>query len=98
MKNTLKLINTNMMKVPKSDALEQILDKVNTELAIDKRSLEYGGTRKKTGFGVAAVAQNTQMVLQAGIINYITLTLNDMNQETEYQENKNLREIVYVRR
>ena len=43
-KNTLKLINTNMMKVPKSDALEQILDKVNTELAIDKRSLEYGGT------------------------------------------------------
>jgi hypothetical protein len=28
----------------------------------------------------------------------ITLNLNDMNQETEYQENKNLREIVYVRR
>lgn len=36
-----------MMKVPKSDALEQILDKVNTELAIDKRSLEYGGTKTK---------------------------------------------------
>lgn len=38
------------------------------------------------------------MALTSGSINRWTLTLNDMNQETEYQENKNLREIVYVRR
>jgi len=35
--NTLKLINTNMMKVPKTDGLEQILDKINTELDLDRR-------------------------------------------------------------
>lgn len=38
------------------------------------------------------------MALTSGSINRWTLTLNDMNQETEYQENKNLREIIYVRR
>lgn len=38
-KNTLKLVNTNMMKVPKTDTLEQILDKINTELHLDRRSL-----------------------------------------------------------
>lgn len=36
--------------------------------------------------------------LLSGSINTWTLTLNDMNQETEYQENKNSREVVYVRR
>jgi hypothetical protein len=39
----LKLINTNMMKVPKNDTLGQILDKINTELGMDRRSLDYGG-------------------------------------------------------
>lgn len=38
------------------------------------------------------------MALNSGSINRWTLTLNDMNQETEYQENKNFREIIYVRR
>ena len=31
--NTLRLINRNMMKCPRSDGLEQILDKINTENA-----------------------------------------------------------------
>jgi hypothetical protein len=35
--NTLKLINTNMMKCPKTDGLESILDKINTELDNDMR-------------------------------------------------------------
>lgn len=42
--------------------------------------------------------EGTQMALNSGSINRWTLTLNDMNQETEYQENKNFREIIYVRR
>jgi hypothetical protein len=42
--------------------------------------------------------QGTQLALTSGSINRLTLSLNDMNQETVYQENKNLREIVYVRR
>jgi hypothetical protein len=35
--NTLKLINTNMMKCPKTDGLENILDKINIELDNDMR-------------------------------------------------------------
>jgi hypothetical protein len=35
--NTLKLINTNMMKVSKTEGLEAILDKINTELDLDRR-------------------------------------------------------------
>ena len=35
--NTLRLINTNMMKCPKSDGLENILDKINIELDNDMR-------------------------------------------------------------
>lgn len=99
-----------MMKVPKNDTLEQILDKINTELAIDRRSMAYGGsgqtvqstdTIKKdadNNFGVNHMVEGTQMALNSGSINRWTLTLNDMNQETEYQENKNFREIIYVRR
>ena len=49
-------------------------------------------------FGVNHMRQGTQLALTSGTINRWTLSLNDMNQETEYQENKNLREIVYVRR
>lgn len=94
-KNTLKLVNTNMMKVPKTDTLEQILDKINTELHIDRRSLS---SKNLNTFGVDHKSQGIQMALTSGSINRWTLTLNDMNQETEYQENKNLREIVYVRR
>lgn len=35
--NTLKLINQNMMKCPKTDGLENILDKINVELDADMR-------------------------------------------------------------
>ena len=35
--NTLRLINTNMMKCPKTDGLENILDKINVELDNDMR-------------------------------------------------------------
>lgn len=35
--NTLRLINTNMMKCPKTDGLENILDKINIELDNDMR-------------------------------------------------------------
>ena len=38
-RRTLRLINRNMMKVPKTEALEQILDKINTQLDYDRRSL-----------------------------------------------------------
>ena len=31
------MINTNMMKCPKTDGIEQILDKINTVLDIDMR-------------------------------------------------------------
>ena len=31
-KNTLKLINTNMMKCPKTDGIENIIDRINIEL------------------------------------------------------------------
>jgi hypothetical protein len=48
--------------------------------------------------GVNHMRQGTQLALTSGSINLFTLNLNDMNQETVYQENKNLREIVYVRR
>jgi hypothetical protein len=34
---TLTLINTNMMKIPKTDGLEQILENINTELDNDRR-------------------------------------------------------------
>ena len=37
--NTLKLINTNMMKCPKTDILETILDKINIELDNDMREM-----------------------------------------------------------
>jgi hypothetical protein len=35
--NTLRLINTNMMKCPKTDGLENILDKINIELDNEMR-------------------------------------------------------------
>jgi hypothetical protein len=76
--NTLRLINTNMMKCPKTDGLEQILDKINTELDNDMRG--------------------SQQVAMSGAINRYTLQLNDLNKETEYQDNKNSREIIYVKR
>lgn len=34
----------------------------------------------------------------SGAINKFTLELNDLNKETEYQDNKNNREIIYVKR
>jgi hypothetical protein len=76
--NTLKLINTNMMKCPKTDGLENILDKINIELDNDMRG--------------------SQQVAMSGAINRWTLQLNDLNKETEYQDNKNGREIIYVKR
>ena len=72
---TLTLINTNMMKIPKTDGLEQILENINTELDNDRRGQVSTGT-----------------------INKLSLVLNDMNKETEYQDNKNQREIIYVKR
>ena len=76
-KNTLRLINTNMIKIPKTDGLEQILDKINTELDIDRR----GGS---------------QQIAMSGAINKYTLQFSDLNRETEYQNNKNQREIIYI--
>lgn len=38
--NTLKLINMNMMKCPKTDGLENILDKINAELDIDRKGTQ----------------------------------------------------------
>jgi hypothetical protein len=67
-----------MMKCPKTDGLEQIIDKINTELDIDMRG--------------------SQQVALSGSINRWTLQLNDLNKETEYQDNKNSREIIYVKR
>ena len=72
---TLTLINTNMMKIPKTDGLEQILENINTELDNDRRGQVASGT-----------------------INKWNLQLTDLNKETEYQDNKNQREIIYVRR
>lgn len=37
-------------------------------------------------------------IAMSGEINYYTLQLIDLNKETEYQENKNSREIIYVKR
>ena len=77
-----------MMKVPKTDALEQILDKINSELDYDRRQLERGnlqqGLRSVVSFGVNHMRSGTQTALTSGSINVITLSLNDMNQETEY--------------
>jgi hypothetical protein len=64
-----------MMKIPKTDGLEQILENINTELDNDRRGQVASGT-----------------------INKWNLQLNDLNKETEYQDNKNQREIIYVRR
>ena len=44
LKNSLKLINMNMMKVPRNDQIDQIIDKINSEFSVEKRSLEYGGS------------------------------------------------------
>ena len=74
----MRLINTNMMKCPKTDGLEAILDKINTELDNDRRGSEA--------------------MTMSGAINKYTLQLNDLNKETEYQDNKNSREIIYVKR
>mgnify|MGYP006089807419 FL=1 len=65
------------MKCPKTDILENILDKINIELDNDMRG---------------------NKVAMSGAINRWTLQLNDLNKETEYQENKNNREIIYVKR
>jgi len=67
-----------MVKVPKTEGLENILDKINTELDNDMRG--------------------TQQVAMSGAINRLTLNFNDLNKETEYQDNKNSREIIYVKR
>ena len=67
-----------MMKIPRNDVLEQILDKINTELEFNMRG--------------------NQQLAMSGSINKITLQLNDLNKETEYQDNKNSREIEYVQR
>lgn len=67
-----------MMKCPRNDGLEQILDKINTELENNMRG--------------------NQQVAMSGTINNISLQLNDLNKETEYQDNKNSREIEYVQR
>jgi hypothetical protein len=67
-----------MMKCPKTEGLEQILDKINTELDNDRRG--------------------SQQIAMSGAINRYTLQLNDLNKETEYQDNKNSREIIYVKR
>ena len=67
-----------MMKCPKTDGLESILDKINVELDNDIRG--------------------AQQVTTTGHINRWTLQLNDLNKETEYQDNKNGREIIYVKR
>lgn len=67
-----------MMKCPKTDGLENILDKINIELDNDMRG--------------------SQQVAMSGAINRWTLQLNDLNKETEYQDSKNSREIVYVKR
>jgi hypothetical protein len=67
-----------MVKVPKTEGLEGILDKINTELDNDMRG--------------------TQQVAMSGAINRLTLNFNDLNKETEYQDNKNSREIIYVKR
>ena len=40
--------------------------------------------------------RGNQSVALSGSINKITLQLNDLNKETEYQNNKNTREIEYV--
>lgn len=74
----MRLININMMKCPKTDGLENILDKINIELDNDMRG--------------------SQQVAMSGAINRWTLQLNDLNKETEYQDNKNGREIIYVKR
>jgi K+-sensing histidine kinase KdpD len=66
------------MKCPKTDGLEQILDKINTELDNDRRG--------------------SQQIAMTGAINRYTLQLNDLNKETEYQDTKNSREIIYVKR
>jgi hypothetical protein len=66
------------MKCPKTDGLENILDKINIELDNDMRG--------------------SQQVAMSGAINRWTLQLNDLNKETEYQDNKNGREIIYVKR
>ena len=68
-----------MMKCPKTDGIEQILEKINTVLDIDMRGSQ-------------------QQVVMTGTIGRWTLELNDLNKETEYQDNKNIREIVYVQR
>ena len=67
-----------MMKCPKTDGLENILDKINIELDNDMRG--------------------NQQVAMSGAINRWTLQLNDLNKETEYQDNKNSREIIYIKR
>ena len=67
-----------MMKCPKTDGLENILDKINIELDNDMRG--------------------SQQIAMSGAINKWTLQLNDLNKETEYQDNKNMREIIYVKR
>ena len=69
----------NMMKVTKNEAIDQILDKINTELDYDMRG-------------------HHNNIAMSGEIIYYTLQLIDLNKETEYQENKNSREIIYVKR
>jgi hypothetical protein len=64
-----------MMKCPKTDGLNQILENINIGLDNDRRG------------------QVTQ-----GSINKWNLKLNDLNKETEYQDNKYQREIIYVKR
>ena len=63
-KNTLYLINTNMMKCPKTDGIENIIDRINIELdnemkgsqqavlsgAINKWTLQLNDVNKETEY------------------------------------------------
>lgn len=59
-------INKNMLKLHRSDSMDNILEKINLEN-------EDGKGSKYTS---------------AGMINKLTLKLNDINKEFEYQESK----------
>ena len=73
---TLILINRNMIKCNKTQELDVIIDKINTQLDYNRRG---------------------QLAL-TGAINKMTLSFNDLNKEAEYQENKNQREITYIKK
>jgi hypothetical protein len=65
-----------MIKCTKTQELESIIEKINTQLDYNRRG---------------------QLAL-TGAINNLTLQFNDLNKEAEYQENKNQREIIYIKK